>query len=471
METNNQRIEFIPGTESLDAMRNEPLVWKDCLSELIDNSFDAGATRVVITLDPRTVTVQDDGVGCDDMRAMLRQGHHRATGTTRSGRYGMGLKNAVIWLWGTTDIVTRHKGIQRSTHVDWKRVRSSGEWATEMEQRSTNEIGTIIRCSSICRSMPDYQNLVDEIGFIFSPALRHLGKQIVIRTTKKIYTCSPYELPARDQVIEDEFNVEGKSVRISIGIVKEGHKNEKQGFIYHFAHRVLMVSAMGAGGYSVSRIAGLVHLGREWDIAKNKNGLTDESRDVLAEEIFDRSKDILMRAQQQASMLQLKELSARVEQHIKDMILAVLDKKERRKSRVKQTGTVLAQGTEATRKRAEETQPGTKKLLTKASSGITIDWNTDEKRTEMGQVDLMAKPPRVTLNLANAMIKRLSHTSNEDGIAIAAIWLYNLQAWDTSNPQGWLFARYNSAIEAASMMLGSIGEARNQQLSANEASA
>jgi len=90
----NQETEKIyditPDTELLMAQRRTNIGWKRALSELIDNSFDAGSNSVNIEYAVRKshkkLSVSDDGSGCSDVDAMLRMGHHKKQASTTFGR-------------------------------------------------------------------------------------------------------------------------------------------------------------------------------------------------------------------------------------------------------------------------------------------------------------------------------------------------------------------------------------------------
>ena len=54
------------------ALKNSNLTWTAALGELCDNAFDANATRVVVAFKTKkSLSVSDDGRGCDDVKRML----------------------------------------------------------------------------------------------------------------------------------------------------------------------------------------------------------------------------------------------------------------------------------------------------------------------------------------------------------------------------------------------------------------
>ena len=56
-----------PDAHILDSYRNSGATLPDCICELIDNSFDAGAIKVEITMSSDQITVKDNGCGMDEI--------------------------------------------------------------------------------------------------------------------------------------------------------------------------------------------------------------------------------------------------------------------------------------------------------------------------------------------------------------------------------------------------------------------
>ena len=94
-------MDLSPKTEILTALSQQNLKWEIVLAELVDNSLDAGASRVDIRLGPgKSLSIKDDGVGCKDIAVMVRPGDRQVHETTSLGRYGIGLKDAALFLRG-----------------------------------------------------------------------------------------------------------------------------------------------------------------------------------------------------------------------------------------------------------------------------------------------------------------------------------------------------------------------------------
>ena len=101
---------------------NEKLTWKKMIPELIDNALDAKARTFDFNKDGNTLVIKDDGIGCPDPRVMVSLGESKAhaTGSPRSGRYGLGGKASCIRASqaGLVEIVSVHDGQLSKIAVD-----------------------------------------------------------------------------------------------------------------------------------------------------------------------------------------------------------------------------------------------------------------------------------------------------------------------------------------------------------------
>ncbi|HUT11596.1 MAG TPA: ATP-binding protein, partial [Thermoguttaceae bacterium] len=182
-------MDISPDPASLYSLQNANLNWLNILAELIDNSFDASASRVVIQFGPgKRVAIEDDGVGCKEPEVMLRLGGRLQHSGTRLGRYGVGLKDAAGWLWGRTKITTTCGGVKRLFGVNWDGLAKQTDWTIDDPVCSENgsmKSGTQVECSHITKALPkDYGRLIAELGFTFTPGLLD-GRQIQFRFPKR----------------------------------------------------------------------------------------------------------------------------------------------------------------------------------------------------------------------------------------------------------------------------------------------
>ncbi len=440
--------DITPEPALLDSMVNQNLSWREALGELIDNSFDADATQVQIDFAKKNLTVRDNGNGSESIERMLTLGHHVRTPYTRLGRYGVGLKDAAIWLAAKMDIMTVHGAMRSSCMIDWDSLRRATRWVIPdpLMEPSESASGTTLVFSGTRRAHPR-EGLADSLGFIFMPALRS-GRQIVLRYGARSIVCKAYELPPMEEVVEDGFFIGEKSVRLRAGIVKDGTKNKHPGFIFVHEFRVIEESSLGANGYSTSQITGIVELDRKWSLGKNKSKLTDGDADLLGEAIYSRCRQMLERASKRARNLELENLTSRAQSLIADSLSDVIAKEQRRRGY--RRGTSKAAHTSILRINVGMIQPGTRDLRT-SSGGVSLDWNAygDDR---LGEVDLTSR--RITLNLDHPALDRMRQADNADGVAALALTMFCIQVFDSDVQSKFQFARdHNAIINALGPML------------------
>lgn len=307
-----------PTPDLLRSIAEQNMRWKTALGELIDNAFDAGATHVEIVFDGSgknaKFTASDNGTGCSDLRTLLCLGQHTKQSSTKLGRYGIGAKDAMLWIGRTESNVhiTSTSARDRKTRevrVDWVELIRSGKWNIPVEDfrehaAEQSEKGTVICIRSPkMRQVPhgkDWAGLVEDIGYIYAPAIKS-GRQITMHPPGKRGVPQPvarHQLPPLEPGhIDTEIDVDGKRARVYVGIVALGQPNHRAGITYTYNFRVIQeASAYGCGPYSFSRIAGIVDLGEEWALSKNKDRIA-ASEDELYEAVFRACEPLLQRAE------------------------------------------------------------------------------------------------------------------------------------------------------------------------------
>lgn len=392
------------------AMRVQSFSWALALSELIDNSFDAGATRVRIAFRKnRVLEVYDNGSGCDDLLAMLTIGEHNEHVTTKLGRYGVGLKDTALWLFGTIEIHSVRKGIKRICSVNWGHLTSQDTWDVPdpIEQSCNGEVGTKITFRNYEKNPPGFDKLIADLSFTFSPALED-GKQIEFEFPKrKLELAKKFRPPPLDSIVNEEFSVGGKAVRLHAGIVQEGHKNEREGFAYSHHHRVIMANALGSGGCSTARVCGQVWLDNSWTLNRNKDGIADDEQEELGNAVFERCKAMLEKADTQALTLASSAFCDELSSELRSLISNNQQKKakEKRASRCNETGSVTPVDSGKKRLRAKSTQPGDVMAEVGNVDGLRVEWRVMEDRSDFGYADCIGK--RVLLNQSNEYLRSL----------------------------------------------------------------
>lgn len=429
-------MDITPHVGLLDALRHQRLSWKDALGELVDNSLDAGASRVEITIGPgKRLCVSDDGSGCKDVAAMVTLGGREHHSTTRLGRYGIGLKDASLWLWGETSIDTVHRGQRRSLSVDWSKVHATWSIPDPTDEPAGKSVGTTITFSRFDKRLPNPDEIAEELGYLFAPAIL-ASRQVLIIKGPKRKLCEPYRLPPLTDVVESAFEIDGRGVRLRAGIVAEGHPNPRRGFTRQHAHRTIDTTSLGAGGHSVARIAGIVEFDGAWALTKNKDDIT-EYQDELGIEIFARCKHIIQKADLQSQQLESEALDAAVSSLLNATIRAHAGNKahEARSSTKESSGTVSPKETGRTRRTASKTRGKEGPLERAARTGLTLDWS-DSLRDLIGEADLPGS--RVTLNASMDTLAGFRREGNTAALAMAAFSVFSFAVCASSDPQKYL---------------------------------
>jgi len=452
-----------PTTGHLISERDDAgVTWQRALAELIDNSLDAGASQVVISLlqtkGRRTVIVEDDGNGCEDLQRMIVLGDSYQKSTTKLGRFGVGFKKAVLWLWGKTKISTVSDGVLREITMDWQEVvrKQSWKWVGQDPVPAPRKNGTVIECSNVIRGFKSHEELADDLGFIFGPALRD-GKQIKIQTNKKNIECRAYQSPPCDPIREDEFSVNGKSVRMRVGVVLEGHANRRAGFIIYHEHRMIDHNPnFGANGYSLGNIAGELWLDKKWRLDRTKGGVVDPDIHLLDEEVFKRCKDIYEVARQKTKNLELENLSKAIGTALR--CLQQNKRKAKRHATHEKQGTVLPTGLGGEHQRAKNTQRGNRKL--RSGTGLVkIDFAHMGEDMPMRKVSLIPAAC-VMFNLDHPWVKIIE----ANPVALIGHVVEGLMMHEQEqNLPG--HRDYTSASQAASEQLRKIDQAAIESIS------
>jgi len=304
-------MDVSPETELLEGMRSQRQNWQTVFSELIDNSIDANAkdiTFIMGTKDRKNyLRVKDNGVGCAKLDVLFKQGAHRKHGSRKGiGRYGIGLKQVAVGLWGITTIKSIYKDMSQTALCDWEKLRRSGKWHLEdatVKVVSNIESGTEITFSKIDKKFLDYKSfdrMVSELGFIFSMGIEDGIRINITYPNKPSMLLKHYNWPQRENILQKESFVCGRRISVDVGIVPRGVLNPRMGLTYRYGWRVipgLSGTGFGCGSYNPTHIAGSVDLSSDWKLTTNKDDIA-QFKDELGMEVEKICKPILERGQQ-----------------------------------------------------------------------------------------------------------------------------------------------------------------------------
>lgn len=140
-----ESVRLMPeGEGTIKALSRIGYQLKDALADLVDNSIDAGARRVEITLyrdDERvtSLTIADDGHGMTE--AALRRGMQFAARTDHDpgdlGAFGLGLKSASFSQCETLTVISRSDG--KTSAARWSVEQIGKDWTCEFLESHSSE--------------------------------------------------------------------------------------------------------------------------------------------------------------------------------------------------------------------------------------------------------------------------------------------------------------------------------------------
>jgi hypothetical protein len=400
-----------PTTNLISSIRAQHnLRWSHLVAELVDNAKDAGATSVTLDFSvPGRFMASDDGCGCADLRLMLAAGHRQDHPDTQAGRYGIGGKEAIIWLADEVNIVSTSGGVKRSVHVDWAAVQASGNWEVEdpKEVPSPSPPGTTLLLSRLLHPLPtNFTAVRVRLGAIYAPAISSGAFRIFIRWRAgrggKVHheSVPPAALPRLEREESGEFSFpHGRSARVRMGIISDPNQRSLQGVTIALPTRVIDTQTrIGLGADPTPGLYGYVELSRGWSLAKNKDDISVADKQFLGRIIADRFRHLIEAARKSGEDVVLAGCN-RVLALIPTAIRRERDRnrKARRSSPANHTGTVIPTGLGGPHTRAARTQPGDRFRAPADPEGQTFRLQSDR----MGKNVLFMMSPEGSLVTVN----------------------------------------------------------------------
>jgi hypothetical protein len=435
----------VPEAGILNALRYQPLSWRECLGELIDNAIDAEATQLTISGTSQALNVHDNGVGCLDPSVMIRLGSHQEYSSTQSGLFGMGGKTVALWLWGQTDIVTKSAadGAVRGLRVRWDDITHWSDFKAPVvikgagARKFDGDHGTSITYNPSSNrhihTIAQAQTR-DWLQWVFRPALQQ-GRVIRIAYGGKAFELKPPPFPTLVEKIECEGSIGGKEFRLTAGIIDQSESVSRSGFHLVRGPRVIETTNEPANGFDASRFFAWVELDRtHWTPALNKNKLTDVDRDDLFDKLRELCEPLLKEAETWAEMVGNEAIEQEVSEALRYAHSAAygveLHIKAKRHSPEHETGAVKPQKTTKTHKRTQRAQDGDKTMATPREHshgrGILFKLNPLDDR-QFYKCERQQKKLTVTFNNRLALVKALALERGKNalkGMAMAAAGVY-----------------------------------------------
>jgi len=397
-----QVIDCSPDTSIISSYRQNPNLscWK-AIAEIVDNSFDAGAKRVEIEWDKpnRRLFITDDGAGCKDPEVMAKLGgsFRQASSGVALGRYGIGLKEASVWLCDRMIVTSSTDSGGWKIEVDWKKIEQTKKWSVPVDHsEAIRGKGVAIEMQGVKPKIdPTSSSNVQVLSEIFRPAILN-GRQIVIQGDP----IAALDLPRLRDGGDDDGSFEGKSFNVKYGIKVDA--SSAYGWTIAYGHRILVTNytKAGFGEHSPSRFYGHITLRdtdeHKWSLNRFKDGF--DGIDALLESLAPSIQPLLERAEAEGMDLEIKSAIGQVEN---DLNRAFGNKiKEKRPGCTGEEGTVEPKKTGRRRieaRNVDPTQPGSVALKGGkfAKFKVLFDW---DKEGEIGNCNEQGKLLFIHLN-------------------------------------------------------------------------
>jgi hypothetical protein len=276
------RLTIPPSTESIKGMINaESMTLKKAIAELISNALDQDATQIDITLDKKGLgefVISDNGKGCPKLEDMVRIGCHISSKSNPIGRYGVGFKDAVIWMGDTVVVDSMIKAKRKqSVHGDWQNMIAVKDWDFVFDDKESNRdthgvtISVGLLRGKRFRAWPQVPAYISEL---FSAAI-DLGVQITVdgKTVKSIpqpllLDQAPFEgtygglrfSGIAGILADDRAAIPGWEIRYGVQTICIGHNKD------------------GFGDYSIQGFYGRFYMidgEQRWHLSRNKTDSED----------------------------------------------------------------------------------------------------------------------------------------------------------------------------------------------------
>lgn len=424
-------MDITPKLHLWESRRNDRLGWHDCIAELIDNSFDAGATRAVIEWRDGKFAIEDDGRGMPDITAAVQFGSHCKHGIDGVGMYGIGVKDAWAWLSHTIDIRTTRGGKTSTVKVcQSSLIQQDGRWIAPdptVRDAQPGEVGTRITFGPLFqnRSKPQ-QDTFDKLAMTFMPALTS-GRQILAIIRGKRQPIVPYRLAAMQETVEESFLIGDKPVSIQIGLAQEGERIQWPGFLVCFRHRVIKVSEIGTKHYNADRVIGRIVLGNGWALTPHKNDFSDHCQE-LEDAIYSRIEHLLRKSDELSDIVESNAIRAELEVMLNACVKGARAKESRPGgTREKQFGTVEPRDTGRRRTKArafDSSLPGSVELSADGSAKSRRGFHL--KFAPLGETVMgrcFSETSTVQLNSENPFVEAMRKAKNRPALVAVACGL------------------------------------------------
>jgi len=322
----------------LSIIQNQ-LSWPAALSEFVDNSLgpDAGnATTVDITIERDSITVEDDGAGFEDINELnqLGAGHSRLS-KRDIGLYGVGSKQAQLWIGARTKVDTIHKGLRHRHVFAWplRRTRDGGvsltknaDWLEPYNgvgsKSPKGAAGTLIVVNRLHPGRPRLNTsaVAEQLGQTYAPALIQ-GRRIRLHDQRRKYAAHIEVVPDQPKKLTDtgtfEGQLRGMPYRLFVGHMEDREARHNRMFIC-FGHRVIVAETNPWKDQALpSHFYGVIHLDDKWKKCLSANKLDIASyKEELLEHALEKCKHLVERYDEYEKELNIEIFLADMSEHM-----------------------------------------------------------------------------------------------------------------------------------------------------------
>lgn len=253
--------------------------------EAVDNSFDALARDITITITDDEIQFVDDGIGVrfDRFPALFTIGDHVELTSTKLGRFGVGITLQAMNAADVMEVRSVSSDGCFMSRVNWRHVLRDGwEQPTADPIRLPVIVGTptgaTIKLTGV-RKLRQFTiaKVVDDLAQRFYPAIAD-GRGITINGV----AVPLFRDPPLKEVVTQSFEFSnGRTATLRAGLLSYPSKTNMNRVHIAFGHRVIMPgSTIGCGEYTgLSNMFARVQLnGSAWALSTFKDDLTDEDQ-------------------------------------------------------------------------------------------------------------------------------------------------------------------------------------------------
>lgn len=302
----NPKIDMI-----LSLVQNQ-LTWPAALSEFVDNSFgpDAGSSEnMTIEVHKDRIVLRDDGRGFQDINALYQLGSGASRQSTRDiGLYGIGSKQAQLWIGATITIETIRDGRMHKHCVKWPvfwskdgpSLRANADWPNGYEGKGkpSDGKGTTITIERLHPGKPRLHadSVCRQLGLTYGPAVKD-KRSITLIDLRGKYEVRHSVKPDEPERLTDSGAfvgaVRGMDYRLFVGR-QEKYESRYNALFVTWGHRVITIERTPFERALPSHFYGRVDLGDSWKKCLSANKLDIASnKDELMSDVYDKCKALI----------------------------------------------------------------------------------------------------------------------------------------------------------------------------------